>query len=233
MGEPQLNLFSEPQPAPSIVPVRDPALPPVPPPPSVAVEEVLEAGAAACAVCQRCDLYREATHAVYGQGNPHARLMLIGEGPGAQEDAMGLAFVGQAGQLLTKVLASVGFDREQDCFITNVVKHRPPGNRVPTPDEMAACKPYLIEQIEAINPRIILLLGATALKGVLDRTGITKLRGEWLQHEGRWYMPVFHPSFLLRNASREPGSPKWLTWQDMRKVRRKYDELTGAAKESL
>jgi DNA polymerase len=230
MGEPQLNLFGEPVAAPSIEPVRPAAMPPAPSvaaPTAVAVADVLTAGAAACAVCQRCDLYQEATQAVYGQGNPSAKLMLVGEGPGAQEDATGLAFVGAAGQLLTKILASVGFDREQDCYITNVVKHRPPGNRVPTPEEMAACKPYLNEQIEAINPAIILLLGATALKGVLDRTGITKLRGEWIEHDGRWYMPVFHPSFLLRNASRDPGGPKWLTWQDMQKIRRKYDELFG------
>lgn len=224
MGEPQLNLFGEPSPAPSIAPVG-PSVQPVAV--SADGEQVLAAGAAACAVCQRCDLYRDATHPVYGQGNPRAKLMLIGEGPGAQEDAQGLAFVGPAGQLLTKILASVGFDRERDCYITNVVKHRPPGNRVPTPEEMAACRPYLDEQLEAINPAIVLLLGATALKGVLDRTGITKLRGEWLQHEGRWYMPMFHPSFLLRNVAREPGSPKWLTWQDIQKVRRKYDELTG------
>jgi DNA polymerase len=229
MGEPQLNLFGEPTPAPTPESARrsvTAAPAPLPASPAIAdVTAVLAAGSAACATCRRCGLYEEATQAVYGQGNPQAKLMLVGEGPGSQEDATGQAFVGPAGQLLTKILASVGFDREQDCYISNVVKHRPPGNRVPTPEEMAACKPYLDEQITAIDPAIILLLGATALKGVLDRTGITKLRGEWIEHDGRWYMPVFHPSFLLRNASREAGSPKWLTWQDMQKVRRKYDDL--------
>ncbi len=223
MADPQLNLFDTEEPAPP----RPSVLPPVSvaPPPTASVEQVLAAGAAAASICQRCRLGETRTKAVYGTGNPHAKIMLIGEGPGAQEDASGLPFVGPAGQLLTKVFASVGLDRETDVYITNVVKCRPPGNRVPAPDEMAACKPYLDEQIEAIDPKIILLAGATALKGVLDRTGITRLRGEWLEQDGRWYMPIFHPSYLLRNTSRDVGSPKWLTWQDMQKIRQRYDEI--------
>ncbi|MBC7545638.1 MAG: uracil-DNA glycosylase [Candidatus Sericytochromatia bacterium] len=224
MADPQLNLFAADEPAPA----RPTRLPPVqlPPHPVAPVADVLASGAATCNVCQLCDLNQPGTKAVYGSGQPHAKIMLIGEAPGAQEDATGLPFVGPAGQLLTKIFTSVGLDRERDVYITNVAKHRPPGNRVPTPDEIAACKPYLLEQIEAIDPPIILLAGATALKAVLDRTGITRLRGEWIQHDGRWYMPIFHPSFLLRNASRDVGGPKWLTWQDMQKIRQRYDAIT-------
>jgi uracil-DNA glycosylase family 4 len=225
MADPQLNLFAVDEPA----PIRQSVLPPVPlpPHPTASVEQVLATGEAAARACERCGLSQARTKTVYGSGNPHARIMLIGEAPGAQEDAAGLPFVGPAGQLLTKVFASVGLDRDTDVYITNVVKSRPPDNRVPTPDEIAACMPFLTEQIEAIDPAIVLLAGATALKAVLGRTGITRLRGEWIQHDGRWYMPVFHPSFLLRNASRDVGSPKWLTWQDMQKVRQRYDALNG------
>lgn len=188
---------------------------------------VLANGESACNSCYRCDLGTNRTRAVYGGGNHQALIMLIGEGPGAQEDATGKPFVGASGQLLTKILASVGLDRERDVYLTNVVKCRAPGNRTPTTAEIVACRPYLDEQIALIDPKIVLLAGAAALKGVLNLSGITKLRGEWIERGGRSYMPIFHPAYLLRQIGREIGGPKWLTWQDMQKVRRRYDEVSA------
>ncbi len=178
----------------------------------------------ACAACRRCGLAAGRSRVVVSRGDPRARLMVIGEGPGAQEDATGLPFVGRAGQLLDAMLASVGIDSNRDAYICNVVKCRPPENRKPSPAEMAACRPWLERQIAAVNPAVILLAGATAMEGVLGvKGGITRLRGQWRSWEGRWLMPVFHPSYLLRNPSRQRGSPKWLTWQDLQEVRRRLD----------
>jgi uracil-DNA glycosylase family 4 len=186
----------------------------------------LAALAQACTGCQRCGLAQTRQQVVVSRGNPAARLLLIGEAPGAQEDASGQPFVGKAGQLLDRMLASVDLDRDRDVYLCNVIKCRPPDNRRPTPAEIAACRPFLLRQIELVDPALILLLGATALEGVLGiRGGITRLRGQWRAGSGevlagRWLMPIFHPSYLLRNASRQPGSPKWLTWQDLREVKR-------------
>ncbi|HLO85601.1 MAG TPA: uracil-DNA glycosylase family protein [Nostocaceae cyanobacterium] len=181
-----------------------------------------------CNSCHRCELGNNRTHAVVGRGNLQAQIMIIGEAPGQTEDETGLPFVGKSGQLLEKILASVNLSSEHDVYICNINKCRPPENRTPTPEEMAACKPYLLEQIRLVNPKIILLTGATAVKGLLnDKRGITKIRGEWIEWEGRLCMPIFHPSYLLRNASKEKGSPKWLMWQDIRKIRAKYDEIQG------
>lgn len=182
-----------------------------------------------CNVCRRCDLGANRTHAVIGRGNPKAPIMIIGEAPGQNEDETGLPFVGRAGQLLEKILASVKLDTEQDVFICNMNKCRPPGNRTPTPDEWAACKPYLLEQIRLVDPKIILLTGATAVKGLTgDKRGITKIRGTWIEWEGRLCMPILHPAYLLRNPSREQGSPKWLMWQDIQEVRAKFDQLCSS-----
>jgi uracil-DNA glycosylase family 4 len=206
-----------------------------PAPVVAAVSAELAALAAACDGCRRCGLARGRTRVVVSRGNPAARLMVIGEGPGAQEDASGLPFVGRAGQLLDQMLESVGIDSNGDAYICNVVKCRPPDNRRPTPQEMAACRPWLEQQIQLVDPAVILLAGATALEGVLGvKGGITKLRGQWRQaNEGwlaqRWLMPILHPSYLLRNPSRERGSPKWLTWQDLQDVRRRLDQLASAA----
>jgi DNA polymerase len=179
---------------------------------------------AACAACRRCGLAAGRSRVVVSRGNPGARLMVIGEGPGAQEDATGMPFVGKAGQLLDAMLASVGIDSNRDAYICNVVKCRPPENRRPTPAEMDACRPWLDRQIDAVNPAVILLAGATAMEGVLGvKGGITRLRGQWRSWQGRWLMPVFHPSYLLRNPSRQRGSPKWHTWQDLQEVRRRLD----------
>ncbi len=179
-----------------------------------------------CNQCHRCRLGDTRTHAVVGRGNLNAPIMLIGEAPGQNEDETGLPFVGKAGQLLEKILASVNLDTEKDVYISNINKCRPEDNRVPTTEEIAACKPYLLEQIRLVDPKIILLTGATAVKGVTgDKRAITKIRGQWLEWFGRLCMPIFHPSYLLRNQSREPGSPKWLTWQDIQAVRDKFDEI--------
>jgi DNA polymerase len=180
-----------------------------------------------CNQCYRCDLGENRTNAVIGRGNEKADLMFVGEGPGQNEDETGVPFVGKAGQLLAKILASVNFT-ENDVYICNVVKCRPPGNRTPTTEEADACKGYLLEQIRMVDPKIILLTGATALKGLLGvKQGITKVRGEWIERDGRLYMPIFHPAYLLRNQSRDKGSPKWLMWQDIQAVRKKLDEIRG------
>ncbi|WAL60161.1 uracil-DNA glycosylase [Thermocoleostomius sinensis] len=181
-----------------------------------------------CNQCQRCELGATRTHAVVWRGNLHADLMIVGEGPGQNEDETGLPFVGKAGQLLDKILASVNLT-EDDVFICNIVKCRPPGNRTPTQEEMDACRPYILEQIRMVDPKIILLSGASAVRGLTgDKRGITKIRGEWIEWNDRLCMPVFHPAYLLRNPSKERGSPKWYMWQDIQAVRAKLDEVRGA-----
>ena len=156
--------------------------------------------------------------------------MIVGEAPGPQENIQGKPFVGKAGQLLDQILVAAGFDPDKDVFITNSVFRMPPGEagknfRKPTNEEIAAYKPYLLEIIRLIDPRIMLLTGNVACQSILEQTGITRLRGQWIERQGRWLMPIFHPSYLLRNPARNPGSPKALMWEDIREVRRKYDEL--------
>lgn len=189
----------------------------------------LDALAGHCRNCQRCDLATSRINVVVSRGNPQAPIMIVGEGPGQQEDEQGLPFVGKSGQLLEKILAAVRLDTEKDVYICNVVKCRPPSNRTPTSDESAACKGYLLEQIRLVDPKIILLTGATALKGLTgEKKGITKIRGQWIEWEGRLCMPIFHPAYLLRNPSRQKGSPKWFMWQDIQTVKAKLDELVGS-----
>jgi DNA polymerase len=179
-----------------------------------------------CNRCYRCELGNTRTHAVIGRGNPQASILIVGEAPGQNEDETGLPFVGRSGQLLDKILESVGLSPETDVFIANVIKCRPPNNRPPTAKEIEACKPYLLEQIRILDPKIILLTGATALKGLLsDKRPISKIRGQWIEWENRLCMPIFHPSYLLRNPSREPESPKWFMWQDMQIIKAKLDEF--------
>jgi DNA polymerase len=170
------------------------------------------------------------TNVVISRGNPQARLLIIGEAPGPEENIRGKPFVGRAGQLLDKILQAAGFDAERDVFITNSVFRMPPGDgekafRKPTEEEIKYYRPYVQEIIRMVDPLIILLTGNVACQSVLGRTGITSLRGQWTQMQERWIMPIFHPSYLLRNPSREPGSPKAQMWDDIREVRRKYDEL--------
>jgi uracil-DNA glycosylase len=171
------------------------------------------------------------TNVVICRGNPQAKLMIIGEAPGPQENIVGKPFVGRAGQLLDQILQAVHFDPEQDVFISNSVFRMPPGEdgknfRKPTTEEIDYYKPYLLEIIRLVDPKIILLTGNVATQSMLGLTGITKLRGQWVDWNGRLAMPIFHPSYLLRNPVRTPGSPKALTWQDIQEVRRKYDGLT-------
>ena len=179
-------------------------------------------------------LFPAGTNMVIYRGNPRARLMIIGEAPGTEEDRQGKPFVGRSGQLLDQILQSVKIDPEQDVFITNAVFRLPPGDdgkplRKPTTEEIVYYKPYLLEIIRLVDPLVMLLTGNVATESLLEKTGITKLRGQWFPWQGRWAMPIFHPAYLLRNPSREPGSPKALMWQDIREARRKYDELLGNA----
>jgi DNA polymerase len=170
--------------------------------------------------CTNCDLCKTRHNPVFGEGNRNAPVMVIGEGPGYYEDMEGRPFVGRSGQLLDKIFAACGFTRDKQIFIGNIVKCRPPENRTPTSAEMAICIPYLYRQIELIDPKIIILLGSTALKGLIDSNAkITQMRGQWIEWRGRWVMPTYHPSALLRN----PGL-KRDAWEDFKKVIDKYRE---------
>jgi DNA polymerase len=172
--------------------------------------------------CTRCDLYKTATNAVPGEGNPHADFMCIGEAPGAQEDATGRPFYGQAGQLLTKILQAVNLSRE-DVFILNVLKHRPPGNRNPLPEEVSACRPYLIRQVELVAPKVILALGTFAAQSLLEtKLSIGKLRGSVHRYHGIPVIVTYHPAALLRN-------PAWKrpTWEDVQLARRILDSASA------
>lgn len=170
--------------------------------------------------CRSCGLRSGCSQVVFGEGNPEASIMLIGEGPGQEEDKLGRPFVGRAGKLLDKILEACGFERFTHTYIANIVKCRPPGNRIPLPEERSACLPHLYRQIEIIDPQIMILLGATALQGLIDPSAkITRLRGQWLTWQGRWVMPVYHPAALLRNPQLKKAA-----WEDFKKVVAKYRE---------
>lgn len=171
------------------------------------------------------------TNVVISRGNPKSKLLIVGEAPGPEENIKGKPFVGRAGQMLDKILEAADFDPEEDVYITNSVFRMPPGEdgkafRKPTTEEIEYYRPYVLEIIHLVDPNIILLTGNVACQSILDKTGITRLRGQWYELQERWIMPIFHPSYLLRNPSREPGSPKALMWEDIREVRKKYDQLT-------
>jgi len=171
-----------------------------------------------CLDCSGCDLRSTCRQVVFGVGNPYARLMLIGEGPGGDEDRLGEPFVGRAGQLLDRILEAVSLKREE-IYIANVVKCRPPGNRLPVQKEIDACLPYLYKQIELINPEIILCLGSLAARTLIDKSiSITRQRGLWHQRNNRFYMATFHPAALLR----DPGKKKFV-WEDIKQVIKKYN----------
>lgn len=174
----------------------------------------LEEITAHVSTCRNCPLCEGRTHTVPGEGNADSPdIMFVGEGPGADEDAQGRPFVGKAGQLLTRMIEAMGYQREE-VFIANIVKCRPPNNRAPLPGEMESCLPYLRQQIGLIKPRVIIGLGATAIKGLLGKTvGITRLRGTWQEYEGIKLMPTFHPSYLLRDPSKKKD-----VWQDLQLV---------------
>ncbi|HNV68801.1 MAG TPA: uracil-DNA glycosylase [Candidatus Ozemobacteraceae bacterium] len=180
--------------------------------------------------CTSCELYKTRTNIVPGEGNPSARLVFIGEAPGADEDATGRPFVGRAGQHLDKILTAAGFRRDE-VFICNILKDRPPDNRTPTVREMEACTPFLRRQLALIKPQIIGLLGNTAVKFVIgpEAPGITKIHGQWFESIlGIPCMPMYHPSYLLRNQSRTVGSPNWQMWQDIQALKKRFDELAGS-----
>jgi uracil-DNA glycosylase family 4 len=163
--------------------------------------------------CTRCKLHKGRNKIVFGDGNPRAELVFVGEGPGADEDAQGLPFVGRAGKLLTQMIEAMGLQRK-DVYICNVVKCRPPENRAPEPDEVAACSPFLIRQIDSIHPKVIVCLGATAAKTILNTTrGISQFRGEWLEWRGHKLMATYHPAYLLRNPPAKAD-----VWKDLQKV---------------
>ena len=181
-----------------------------------------------CSACRDCPLGEGRQQAVVGRGNPAARLMVFGEGPGAEEDAQGLPFVGRSGQLLDRLLAEAGLARDHDLYIANIVKCRPPDNRCPTAREMAACRPWLERQIALVDPPLIVLAGATALEGLLGiKGGLTRLRGQWQSWGKRQLLPVFHPAYLLRHPSRAPGKPIDLTLGDLEQVRQRLRQLDG------
>ena len=170
--------------------------------------------------CDKCRLCQTRQNVVLGEGNLHAALMFIGEGPGAQEDATGRPFVGAAGQLLDRMLAAIGMTREQ-VYICNIVKCRPPQNRVPEPDERSACMPYLRQQVALVRPKIIVCLGSTPTRALLgDQMRITRDRGVWQLKKGVWFMPTYHPAALLRDLDNKRPA-----WQDFKAIRDKLIEL--------
>lgn len=173
-----------------------------------------------CRNCTKCDLCKTRTNVVIGRGNINADLMLIGEGPGRQEDEQGLPFVGAAGKLLDLLLNAL-YIKEDMYYVANIVKCRPPSNRVPYEEEAQECLPYLRNQVRLINPEIIVCLGATAIKYIIDKNAkITQIRGQWFKKQQFWIMPTFHPAALLRDETK-----KALMWEDFKKVKQKMDEI--------
>ena len=206
---------------------RAPATPEKPEESSLIVTgTTLEEMAGQIRTCSACPLHTSRKNTVPGEGTPsQPDIMFIGEGPGAAEDAQGRPFVGEAGQLLDKMIAAMGYKREE-VFIANIVKCRPPGNRVPLPEEMAACTPYLKAQIALIQPKIIVALGKTAVEGLLnERVAITRLRGTWRTYEGIDLMPTFHPAYLLRSPEK-----KREVWTDLQAVMAKLGKEPPAKK---
>ena len=164
--------------------------------------------------CRRCKLHEHRRTIVFGEGNPQARLVFVGEGPGAEEDASGRPFVGRAGQLLDKIIVAIGLTRE-DVYIANIVKCRPPGNRTPERDEVETCEPFLLRQLSFIRPEVIVALGSPAFQCLLrTKEPIGRARGQWREWNGIRVMPTFHPAFLLRTPDK-----KREVWEDMKKVR--------------
>jgi uracil-DNA glycosylase len=163
--------------------------------------------------CTRCKLHSTRNKIVFGDGSPKAQLVFVGEGPGADEDAQGLPFVGRAGKLLTQMIEAMGLQRP-DVYICNVVKCRPPGNRQPEPDEVASCSPFLFRQLDSIKPKVIVCLGATAFQTLLQTNrSISHYRGQWLDYRGYKMLPTYHPAYLLRNPAAKAD-----VWKDLQKV---------------
>jgi len=177
--------------------------------------------------CRKCSLSEKRNHVIFGNGAVDAPIMLIGEAPGADEDRVGVAFIGKAGQLLDKILTACNFTRERHVFISNIVRCRPPGNRPPQHEEIAVCLPYLDRQIELIDPKIIVSMGSTALRSLIgSHARITRDRGAWQYYQERLLMPTYHPAALLRNPDLKKE-----TWEDFKEVIRKYRELVDPGHE--
>ncbi len=234
-AEPELEMPAEQTRTPireeSSLPKRTTKVPPVAPSPAIRFEPRMPAGPSLfesdekvkddtlpkiredIGECTRCKLHKGRNKIVFGDGSAKAQLVFVGEGPGADEDAQGLPFVGRAGKLLTQMIEAMGLQRK-DVYICNVVKCRPPENRTPEPDEVATCSPYLLRQIDVINPKVIVCLGAVAAKTLLETNrGITQFRGQWLEWRGRKLMATYHPAYLLRNPN-----AKGEVWKDLQKV---------------
>ncbi len=201
----------------SSVPSSRKAFSPAPPsPPSLTLEEVREE----LGDCRRCKLHSTRTNIVFGAGTPNARLVFVGEGPGRDEDLQGKPFVGLAGQLLTKIIQAIQLTREE-VYIANIIKCRPPGNRNPEPDEIRACEPFLIKQLQAIRPQLICALGTFAAQTLLKtEEKISLLRGRFHQYQGIPLMPTYHPAYLLRNPQFKRD-----VWEDMKKIKKEYDRF--------
>ncbi len=184
--------------------------------------QVLEAIEKQCRNCKKCELYKTRKNVVFSGGTPNNTIMLIGEAPGANEDEAGEPFVGRSGKLLDSLLAEVGIYREENLYITNTIKCRPPENRNPNDKELESCAEFLNEQIKILNPKVILLCGKVAVTRILGtKEPISKIRGKWFDYNGSKVMPLFHPAYLLRSPSSEEGKPKWLMRKDLKEVKKK------------
>ena len=173
--------------------------------------------------CERCKLSQTRSNVVPGEGDPHAKLMFIGEGPGQEEDRQGRPFVGRSGELLTRMIHAIGLERSE-VYICNIVKCRPPGNRNPEPEEAAACLNYLRAQVALVRPRVVVLLGKVACQYTINgQVFITRDHGQWYEQKGVWFMPTFHPSALLRDPAKKRDA-----WEDFQKIRDKLRELDEA-----
>jgi uracil-DNA glycosylase len=206
-----------------VLPAAAPKMPPLPPPvpagPSLfdvvdrIVDDTLLRIREDLGDCTRCKLHKNRHSIVFGDGNPKAELVFVGEGPGADEDAQGLPFVGRAGKLLTQMIEAMGL-RRKDVYICNVVKCRPPENRLPEEDEVKTCSPFLFRQLDVIAPKVIVCLGAVAAKTLLQTNrGISQFRGQWLEYRGSKLLATYHPAYLLRNPN-----AKGEVWKDLQKV---------------
>jgi uracil-DNA glycosylase family 4 len=215
MPTPTLSPAPSPAPAPTLSPAPTPSTPS--PDRHVRLPEL----ASEVAGCTRCALATTRTQTVFSRGNPDAQLCFVGEAPGADEDAQGLPFVGRAGQLLDRMIGAMGLSPEKDVYVCNILKCRPPGNRRPEPEEIAACIPYLHEQLALVRPRVIVAMGNTAVAALLDtKLGITRVRGQWKLYRGRTLvMPTYHPSYLLR-PSPQQAEAKRQAWEDLQLVMR-------------
>ena len=216
---------AQPEPREDLLPLPPPTDPAVcPPPETVASASSLDQLKACIQDCQACPLGAGRIRFVFGEGDPSARMLLVGEGPGRDEDLQGRPFVGKAGELLDKMISAIGYQR-QDVYITNIVKCRPPDNRTPTPQESQRCLPYLKRQIELIRPSVIVTLGATPLRELLGvQTGITRIRGQWQRLEmlgGIPVMPTFHPAYVLRQYTQDV---RRAVWEDLKAARAWLDQ---------